>query len=451
MVVVSRFPNVRRMTVSDVNIEEDVQLLARPDIRDAVTDMVLAHAPSSATHLRLPEFRNLTSLAFVDHTPPNRFSLPTTLEELVLDHPAPIPHGDDLNCLTRLTSLRISILPITFHPPDRPVMIFRALHKLDITCKTLYIPGLQMLTQLTHLTWEGTGDESSVEDLSPFTHLQKLVHLGIKAEQFRGTRQSFKCLARMPALRSVDLQIRSAIVRWGRLPGESLPPLPLTHLGLSLSFMRLGVLPRMTVEGLQDLSLESAFFLEDNEIRGLRQATGLARLEVIMKSGRSYYNRTRGLQEAISGMSRLQALSLHVGNAGISCLGSVRKLTGLTQLRWAGVHISNADVKACAHLKGLRELSLSADPYAKSAPPCAITREAFEDLAKLPQLTKLELSHSLGIRVGLLTDEDQARLNAGRHVRGWPPLDLTNAYWYKYRKTVELSDIRFGYRTVEGL
>jgi hypothetical protein len=127
--------------------------------------------------------------------------------------------------------------------------------------------------------------------------------------------------------------------------------------------MRLGVLPRMTVEGLQELSLSEAFFLRDNEVRGLQQASRLTRLEVIMGTKNLYFNRAQGLQEATSGMSMLQALSLHNGNADISCSGFVGKLTGLTQYRWAGGHDSYADVEACARIKALRELRLNADPH----------------------------------------------------------------------------------------
>jgi hypothetical protein len=438
--IFSRFPKVMRVTICNVKLDDDLPLLGRPHIRDAVTYMVVAHAPSSAILLPLPEFRNLTSLAFVNHLPPNRFALPTTLKELVLDWPAPAPPADDLNRLTRLTSLRIAVIPIVLHPPGNPGTFLSALHKLDITCHSLLIPRVQEWTQLTHLTWESlhVPGQSWFNDLSPFTHLQGLVYLGIKAVNFCADRDCFMGLTRMPALRSLDLMIDRAHQPfcWGRLPAGSLPLLPLTHLGLSLGFMCLGVLPRMVAEGLESLSLTKAFFLEDNEIRGLGQATGLTRLEVLMDSGIPYHTRPCLFHEAVSGMSRLQALSVHTGESGISCPLVVVRLTGLTQLRWAGVHVSNADIAACARLKGLRELSLSADPYTKTPPPAPITSNAFEALARLPQLTWLELSQSLGIRAGPLSEEARARLpfNAGRHARGWPSLEVTSGYWFEYRK-----------------
>jgi hypothetical protein len=117
----------------------------------------------------------------------------------------------------------------------------------------------------------------------------------------------------------------------------------------------------------------------------------------------------------------MQVLSLSATEAAApSCIEAIRCLTGLTSLTWSGEHVTNTLLEACLCLKKLRVLSLTPRVPASSD---RITPDMFFALAKLPELSKLELTEMFGIEPSLgfqLPDEVLAAANLGRHSVGWP-------------------------------
>jgi hypothetical protein len=100
-------------------------------------------------------------------------------------------------------------------------------------------------------------------------------------------------------------------------------------------------------------------------------------------------------------------------------------LTGLTALSWTGAYITNADVAACVTLKKLRVVSLL--PYLE-APGGPINRDWFLALARLPELSKVTFGTWMGISKARGLRNIEALVNAERHAKGWPPLDLLEEY-----------------------
>jgi hypothetical protein len=132
---------------------------------------------------------------------------------------------------------------------------------------------------------------------------------------------------------------------------------------------------------------------------------------------------------ALSKMSRLKSLSL-CGPRWLPydhehLFGTIQLLTALTRLEWAKGQLTNADVAQCASLRELHVLSLLPDEDSRFGP---ITLQTFLDVAKLPQLQKLQLGKVLAIvnpgEDVYVADDIHNLLNAKRHSRGWPSLDL---------------------------
>jgi hypothetical protein len=126
---------------------------------------------------------------------------------------------------------------------------------------------------------------------------------------------------------------------------------------------------------------------------------------------------------ALSRMSQLRALSLTTYKVlPPSCVRSIGLLTQLTQLEMQGKYVTNPDLQVWLGLRKLRVMSIL--PI-YPAPFDRITRETFFALAKLSELSKLTVWEKFGDFPSDLTDEIRTGLNAERHSKGWPSLDLT--------------------------
>jgi hypothetical protein len=158
-------------------------------------------------------------------------------------------------------------------------------------------------------------------------------------------------------------------------------------------------------------------------VAALGRATGLTRLQV------SYHVRGAGVVPgevgiALSRMSRLCALVLRSGEVPApSCMKAISLLTDLTSLSWNGQHVTNADVQAWLGLKKLRSLRIEPQSAAPSESD-RITADTFFALAGLPELRILSMREKFGSHPFDLTDEVRTLVNAERHKKGWPSLEL---------------------------
>ncbi len=423
-----RFPRVTRLALSGVNADEDgMQMLARPAIRDTVTDVQIVQDAASTYRISLPPFLQLTSLTFTNFGGPKRFRFPEGLRALHLDQPAALPDVPSLNRLTNLTSLRIAVLGSKGTPyPLEHVTTMTALEKLDIRCSHWYIETLCELTNLTYLTWAPTArsHEPEIRSLAPFVHLPKLEHLAVMAEGYRNSASSTgPVITRSTTLRSLGVLIHESFRN--QMPANVLRRLDLlTRLAFSCGFLD-GVPMKTTMVRLRDLTLTRAALMDNGDVFRLGTATGLTQLEIHL-AGERWGFRPGGLPRALSGMSRLKSLSLVGGEGEVSCSRIVPSLPGLTKLRWAGRYVTTADLAACAALTGLGVLSLSAEHFHRPVASSAIIA-----LAELPDLTKLELSETLGVQETLHACEADARRRITWHPRRLLPLDFKICYWYK--------------------
>jgi hypothetical protein len=425
--ILTRFPLLTRVSVSGVTADEEgMQMLARPVIRDALTDLQIVQDAVSTYPISLPPFLHLTSLTFTNFGAPNRFTFPEGLRALHLDQAAALPDVPNLNRLTKLTSLRIAILGsnMTGYSFEH-VTILTSLEKLDIRCSHWYIERLCELTNLTELTWTPTArsQEQELRSLAPFVHLPKLVHLTVKADGYRNTAHSTgPVITRRTTLKSLDLLIHDS--PRNHMPAKCLRRLELTRLAFSCGFLD-GVPSKGAMATLRDLTLTRAALLDDAGVYSLGNATGLTQLEIHL-AGEHWRFRPQGLLKPLSRMPRLKGLSLVGGEGELACSTIVRILPGLTKLQWAGRYVTDADLAACAAMTDLHVLSLSAEAFHR-----AVASTAIIALAELPDLTKLELSETLGVTGSLQTCEAYARRTITWHPRRLLPLDLKICYWHK--------------------
>ncbi len=422
-------PNVNRVTISHVDCEAgDLQMLGHHNICNAVTDMKLVNYRETTTTSILPDFPNLKAMTVHEETNWNTVRqlrrFPSTLQELLLEDSLAVPRADALNCLTRLTSLSLQMVRDQ-QLPCRALSIFSALRRLDISCTWEDMPSFSELTQLTHFVWRPSFQLPF--DSAPLTQLQGLVHFVIEPPlgEFLVTPELFGHIGRITTLRSLD--IRRCQAPAGFLAAEAataLGPLCLTSLGLRCCCIDLASLSRVTLEGLQDLTLSAADHLSQDGLLALGWATGLTELDISSKAYAGFGDVgfvAQDLCQTISGMSRLQALSITTsGLPGISCSSFVGSLTLLTSLFWRGDRITDADVSACLGLRKLRVLSLWGN---EPAPAGSIRREAVLELAKFPDLLHFILPVMHGCMLsGDLGSEVHALLTSKRDSRGWPPL-----------------------------
>jgi hypothetical protein len=433
-------PNVDRVAVSRVDCEAgDLDMLGHHVICDEITHLKVVNYKETPATFTLPELPNLRSMTverklvkgIVSCTHLRSLMLPLTLQELWLEEHF-VANADALNCLTRLTSLS---LDITWDAqlPCVALTIFSALKKLKLTCIVPHMPSFGKLTQLTHFVWDPQVYGGGNIDSAPLTQLQRLVHLGVRRvwnlPGVEATLEWFKHIGAVTTLKSLDIAGLTAPHDQAFPAAEAtkaLGPLScLTSLALSCCCVDLASLPRVTMEGLQALALFRADHLTQNGLLALGRATGLIRLTItcgwVFQTFESFEVGfvAQDLCRIVSGLSRLQALNITTeGLPGISCCNFVGPLTSLTGLSWFGDCIMDADVAACLGLRKLRVLKLGAK---EPAPSGCVSREAYLELAKLPELYHFELNGGPGCMLHEdLPQEIDTLLISKMDSRGWP-------------------------------
>jgi hypothetical protein len=178
------------------------------------------------------------------------------------------------------------------------------------------------------------------------------------------------------------------------------------------------LLSRFKLQGLHSLKLLSASWLGSEGVVSLQRATRLTCLSLCVRGALHVEPSELGL--ALSRMSKLQALSL--GGQPLpatACFEAIGRLTGLTSLSW-WAQATNADVAACLGLSELCVLKILRGAPSRPAPlHDHITRETLFALAKLPELTNLEVTerfvgHPIALELGIY-----ALLGRERHKKGW--------------------------------
>jgi hypothetical protein len=260
----------------------------------------------------------------------------------------------------------------------------------------------------------GSREPRGSYDLAPFSLLTKLVHLGLAPCWLWVGRQQCRSIGNLSSLRSLALDVRG-----DSLFPELLAPLSsLTALGLNCEFVDVRTLQGVAVGRLQSLILDLCP-LDPEVVSVLQQATELTRLYFTYRKGSGNKEEAQ-LGSALTCMRKLQSSHLEgVPGGGQSCFEAIGLLTGLTSLIWKGEFVTDADVAACAGLRKLRVLSLV--PRSKAP---LIRFKTFCAVAKLVELSKLRLGVLMRIPTTYWSDDIMAVLNAERHSRGWPPLDL---------------------------
>ncbi len=405
-------------------------------ICDAITHLKVVNYEETTATFTLPALPNLRSMTverefvegFVSWTHLHSLTLPLTLQELLLEEHF-VANADALNCLTRLTNLSLSIT-WDAQLPFMALTIFSALKRLKLTCRVSHMPSFSELTQLTHFVWDPDVYGGEYIDSAPLTQLQSLVHLGVgrawSLPGLQATLEWFKHIGGITTLKSLNTAGFTAPHDQAFPAAEAtivLGPLSsLTCLALKCCCVDLASLPRVTMEGLQDLTLFRADHLTQNGLLALGRATGLVRL--CISSGWAFQTFeqfgfvAQDLCRIISGMSRVQALNITTrGLPGMSCCEFVGSLTLLTRFTWRGDRITHADVAACLCLRKLRVLKLWATDPAPSGCVC----EAYLELAKLPELYQFEFNGRLGcmLHEGLCHEID-ALFISKMDSRGWP-------------------------------
>jgi hypothetical protein len=311
--------------------------------------------------------------------------------------------------------------------------IFSALKRLKLTSSVPHMPSFGKLTQLTHFVWDPRVYGGGYIDSAPLTQLQSLVHLGVgrawSSPGVRATLEWFKHIGGITTLKSLDIAGLTARHDQAFPAAEAtkaLGPLSsLTSLAFKCCCVDLASLPRVTMEGLQVLALVSADHLTQDGLLALGRAPGLTRLTIncgwVFQTFEDFEVGfvSQDLCRIVSGMSRLQALNITTrGLPGISCCNFVGPLTSLTGLSWFGDCIMDADVASCLGLRKLRVLKLWAK---KPAPSGCVSREAYLELAKLPDLYHFELNGGPGCIVHEdLPQEIDTLLISKMDSRGWP-------------------------------
>jgi hypothetical protein len=424
--VFQRFPMLTRTTILGVE-EEDLPLLARPAVCDTVIDLEMCLQPVEpwcpASSLTLPALPNLRALTVRGFSFDTVLPFPHTLQAVDLADPVASDHVDALTRLPDLTHLSFgsSCSDWSVAEPMEALPALTNLQSLEITCTSYHIPSLGTLTRLTFLSWRSHSQYDDSADLAPLTHLQSLLHLGIGPMNLKLWRAHFVAIGTLTTLQSLQL-----LVHGPTLTASDAAPLThlteLTRLGL-FSDGHLSFLGRMHVQGLQDLALQNVYKLGRSGVSLLQQATGMTRLQF-------GYTYSQGMVPAeefcqvMSAMSRLQSLSL---NASLVLSGSwfdsIAALTGLTELEWRGDHLTSPDMDACARIRSLRTLQLLPDRIALSGHvDIDAFLLAFLALAKLPELSNLLLGEAMGIQN--IYKEMATLVDAERHARGWPGLDI---------------------------
>jgi hypothetical protein len=355
----------------------------------------------------MPLLPNLVSLTVLNSNVGEHFQIPVTLKELSFEYSC--CRYEDLTALTRLTCLRVSIFS-NMHNFFRGLTALTTLHHLEIEGPRSLIPLVGKLTRLTHLQVRIYSGDPDMR-LTPPTCLEKLVHLGIKSHDEGMRRHHINNLGRtveaITSLKSLSLGLVHGPVM-GLLHGCSVSALSrLTALGLDGLSMDAS---ELCVEGLQSLSMHAGG-LQRNLVDILGQATALTKLS-LSHVGLG----ATGLKLAgTSRLSRLQELSLHIAITASYDPGrfeAIGLLTSLTSLSWQGGLVNDADMEACLGLRKLRLLRI----MAKSC----VSPKALVAVAKLPELARL------GMRVRFGGDRERVRalLDADRHAKGWPALEL---------------------------
>jgi hypothetical protein len=336
--------------------------------------------------------------------------------------------ASQLVSLTRLSSQAVEVPGECFRQLE-VLTTLTGLQRVQIHCRTSFIPWLGRLTHLKHLGWACASlHERYLVDQSPLTHLQKLVHLKIGPEYARWGPDHLRVVGKIITLASLDLDGSSS-------PFVAPDAIALTPLS-RLTAVRLNCnvkvcLLERSVAMLQELALLEEGQLGEACLSVLQWASGLRKLELDYASGicdsRDSGVRPSRLCQGLSRMSRLQELSLGVDPHWVqSCFGAIGVLKVLTRLEWYGGLLTTADVLACTRLKRLRVLGLFPHPDARRC----VRFSAFLAVAMLPELTKLDMSSLTGISAYQLTDAINMRLNAELHSRGWPPLNLSLGWSY---------------------
>ncbi len=415
------FPKRSTVIVTHV-AKAHIPVLSRPPIADVVTHVSLGRWAVRRVELaavpQLPLLPNLAGLTVLDYPFDPAFPLPLSLIDLYLGDPVPRAKVDALTRFTNLTSLRLSIWSEgerTFEA----LTVISALRRLSLVAGPSMIPfvgGLTLLTYL-HLNRITLSGLSSDLELSPLTHLQKLVHLEIGPDDIDLTLQQYKSIALITSLQSLHLDILRDPQR--RL--TSIFQIPFTCLVLKCVNQDKSYLSHIKYGGLRDLGLGCMREVGWEGVAALRRARGLTQLRL------SYQVRGAGawpghIGLAVGSMSRLRALSLESFEQLIpECVNAIGRLTKLTSLKWAGKYVTNG-VQVWTGLKELRMLSiLSQTP----APSDRITADTFMALAKLPELRRLTMRSNFETYPFNMTEEIRNLVNAERHSRGWPPLELT--------------------------
>jgi hypothetical protein len=420
-------PAIKHVAVSGID-EDDFDLLAQSGVCDVVTHLSLVPpflrrravpplvmpAPDQPM---LPHLPALISLTVSGKDFRHVTYVSAALQELVLQDGDIIQDAGILTRLTQLTSLAICSKYWGGAPlKGLTALNLSALQHLEIPCSGTSLMAFTGLTLLTHLSWTclDRGEPPGSYDLALFTRLTKLVHLGIAPWWLWVGRQQCRSIGNLTTLRSLTLNVRG-----DSLFPELLAPLSShTALVLNCGFMDVCNLQGMSVGGLQFLVLHPCP-LNPEIVSVLQHATALTRLYFTCRKG-SLNKEEAYLGSALSCMPRLQSLHLdRVPGRGKSCFEAIGLLTGLTSLIWEGAIVTDADVAACAGLRKLRELSL----VPRSEAPL-IRFETFCAIAELVELSKLRLGVFMRIPTTYCSDDIMAVLNAEKHSRGWPPLDL---------------------------
>ncbi len=429
-----RFPKLSRVALEGID-EEDYTMLSALSFRDSITEMKIFLSSRANAHANprptMPLLPNLKALEVSAHGLAYNFLFPLALQRLdcsavTLYDPAPVIR------LTALTSL-----DITTAMTDGGTMGFEeltalsALQKLKITCNASLIPYLGGLSCLTYLLWEYSCLVDEPFDLGPLTRLRRLVHLELGSMDLGP--ENIRTIGEMTSISSLVLQFcgfPAVDASFG------MPLSRLTNLVLD-GFTDVSTLERINFAGLRGLTLDQDGALGSKDLAVIEQATGLTGLRLSYGRNPKLAIRSLGparLCAALSSMSGLQSLDLMPGLVGgRSCFEAIGLLTGLTQLKWAGGYVTLADVTKVACLTKLHVLRLY--PHEPS-PHLPHALDWFLALANLPELRSLSLATIMGISSADMTDSIATLINAPRHSRGWPPLELYFMSPNEWGKTV---------------